>query len=129
MERKHRNQMTSTEIKYVEALVHAITEWDLATEHAEERMREKNVSKSDVVSTLRYGAVIEVKNNGRVLMRARATNGKMKDTCVVVDINARAVVTVWRNFGADNHKTLIQSEYTWTADIVTFMRTQCRANA
>ena len=59
MQRKHRSQMTTEEIKYAETLVHSITEWNFAVDHIMDRMAEKNIKKQDAVNTLRYQQALD----------------------------------------------------------------------
>jgi hypothetical protein len=120
LERKHRTAMSPAEIEYSETLVHGITEWNLMTHHAAERMEQKHIAKQSVVDTLKYGAVIEVNSLGRILIRLM--KGKMKGTCVVVSPKDKSVVTVWYNRGNDNHATVDMSQYGWDVDVITFLR-------
>jgi hypothetical protein len=119
MERKHREQMSPAEIEYSESLVHGITDWNLMTHHAAERMAEKHIAKQDVVNTLKYGAVIEVTSLGRIVVRLM--KGKMKGTCAVVSPKDKTVVTVWYNRGSDNHSTIDMSQYGWDVNVITFL--------
>lgn len=120
MERKHRIEMSKTEIVFAETLVRSINEWNFATDHAMERMEQKGVAKQDVLNTLKYGEVIEVNSYGRVVLRLTL---KGKGACiVVVGLRDRALVTTWFNRATDNHKTLNVSEYGWKVNVIEFLR-------
>ena len=120
MERKHRIEMSKSEISFAENLIHSITEWNFATNHAMERMEEKGILKRDVLNTLKYGEVIEVNSYGRVVLRLTL---KGKGACiVVVGLSDRALVTTWFNDSVDNHKTLRLSDYGWKVNTTEYLR-------
>jgi hypothetical protein len=118
--RIHRKQMTAEQIVFTEALVHNMSEWNFAVDHVMQRMLEKKVTKDAAVNTLKYGEVIEVNDNGRVVMRLM--KGMRAGTVVVVSIRDRVLVTAWYNSPKDNHKTLNLSEYTWKLDVITYLK-------
>jgi hypothetical protein len=118
--RIHRKQMTAEQIVFTEALVHNMSEWNFAVDHVMQRMLEKKVTKDAAVNTLKYGEVIEVNDNGRVVMRLM--KGMRAGTVVVVSIRDRVLVTAWYNSPKDNHKTLNLSEYTWKLDVIGYLK-------
>jgi hypothetical protein len=118
--RIHRKQMTAEQIVFTEALVHNMSEWNFAVDHVMQRMLEKKVTKDAAVNTLKYGEVIEVNDNGRVVMRLM--KGLRAGTVVVVSIRDRVLVTAWYNSPKDNHKTLNLSEYTWKLDVIGYLK-------
>jgi hypothetical protein len=120
MQSKHRKQMTLAEIQYTETLVHAITDWRFDNPHLFERMMQKGVSKKDALLALKWGAVIRVQDDGRVLMRLM--NGIRSGVCVVVSLITRTLVTAWFNRPTDHHATLNLSEYTMTQNVVDYLR-------
>lgn len=120
MQSKHRKQMTADEIEYVETLVHAIPAWDFTREHMVERMAQKGVSAKDAAITLKWGAVIRVQDDGRVLLRLM--NGMRKGVCVVASLKDRTLVTAWYNKPTDQHATLDMSEYTLKVNVITYLR-------
>jgi hypothetical protein len=120
MDRKHRIEMSKSEISFAETFIHSITEWNFATDHAMERMEEKGVAKLDVINTLKYGEVVEVNSYGRVVLRLIL---KGKGACiVVVGLRDRALVTTWFNKAVDNHKTLRVSDYGWKVNTTEYLR-------
>jgi hypothetical protein len=112
--------MTAEQIVFTEALVHNMSEWNFAVDHVMQRMLEKKVTKDAAVNTLKYGEVIEVNDNGRVVMRLM--KGLRAGTVVVVSIRDRVLVTAWYNSPKDNHKTLNLSEYTWKLDVIGYLK-------
>ena len=112
--------MSPAEITFAETLVHNMCEWNLATDHVVGRMKQKGIKKDAIVNTLKYGDVIEVADNGRVTLRLM--KGMANGTCVVVSLRDKVVVTCWYNNPKDRHATLDLSDYTMTADVVTFLR-------
>lgn len=120
MNRIHYTQMSKQEIEYTESLIHSVTEWNFAVDHAMDRMAGKGIKKGDVLNALRYGSVIEVNDKGRVVMRLM--KGMMKGTCAVVSVRDRVLVTCWFNKGRDNHSTLDKSEYTWRVNVIEYLR-------
>ena len=121
MQRIHRKQMSQEQIVYVETLVHNITEWNFATDHAMLEAAKDGIKKDALVNTLRYGDVIEVNDKGRVVMRLMT--GMMKGTVTVVSLRDRCLVTAWRNKGSDCHSTLRLSDYTWNVNVIEYLRT------
>ena len=119
MQSKHRKQMTADEIQYAETLVHAIDGWDFTDDHMLLRMEQKGVSKKDAAITLKWGAVIRVQNDGRILLRLMT--GMRKGVCVVAHIPSRTLVTAWFNNPKDQHATLDMSEYTWRVNVVEYL--------
>ena len=120
MQSKHRKQMSPTEILFTETLVHAIDGWDFTNDHMLTRMAQKGVSKKDAAITLKWGEVIRVQDDGRVLLRLMT--GLRKGVCVVASLRDKRLVTAWYNHPKDNHKTLDMSEYTWRVDVVAYLR-------
>jgi hypothetical protein len=120
MQSKHRKQMTAAEIQYTESLVHGIDTWCFDNDHLLARMEQKGVSKKDAAITLRWGAIIRVQDDGRVLLRLM--NGMRKGVCVVVSLKDFTLVTAWYNKPTDQHTTLDMSEYTWKVNVIEYLR-------
>ena len=120
MEAKHRTQMSAVEIQYAETLVHSIDGWGLENDHLIARMTAKGVSKRDVAITAKWGEVIEVKSNGRIVLRLMT--GMRKGVVIVVSLHDRMLVTAWYNKPCDNHKTLDLSAYTWKVNVIEYLR-------
>lgn len=116
MERKHVKQMSPVERAIVETLVHNTLDWSSKTFYLVGRMNERRITRADALQCLRYGNVVELQNVGRVVMRDRT------GVCVVADIPARHVVTVWYNAPDDNHYTLDNRLYQWHVDAVSFVQ-------
>ena len=120
MEAKHRKQMSAEEIQYAETLVHSIDGWGLTNDHLLARMAQKGVSKKDVAITAKWGEVIEVKSNGRIVLRLM--NGMRQGVVVVLSLSDRMVVTAWYNKPQDAHNTLDLSAYTWRVNVIEYLR-------
>ena len=119
MQSKHRKQMSPAEIRYTETLVHGMTGWRFERDHMALRMAQKGVSEKDATLALKWGAVIRVQDDGRVLLR-QVICGKGA-VCVVADLVSRKMVTAWRNDSTDNHATLDMSEYTLKTNVITYL--------
>ena len=79
------------------------------TAHLADRLREKGISKEDVIEALRVGVLIEFHTEAgtrRTLWRNMKTG-----VCVVLDHDERKVVTAWRNDVRDNHLTIDLGKY------------------
>lgn len=120
MQAKHRKQMTAEEIQHTEALVHAIDALDLTDDHAVLRMTQKGVTKKDVAITAKWGEVIAVQSDGRVVMRLMT--GLRKGVVIVIQLASRRLVTAWYNSPTDQHATLRLSEYTWKVNVIEYLR-------
>lgn len=110
--RKHRRQMTLAEIAAIENFVHSLDRglW-IANGHAINRSGERICSDSQLLDVFRFGLVIEVRPDSRILFRA-------DELCVVANIVSRKVCTVWRNSFDDNHSTLRLQNYQWRGSII-----------
>lgn len=126
MERKHRKQMTQSEIRFAESLVHKTDGWNLAVNHTLERMAAKKITKQDLIDTLRFGEVIEVNSLGRLVLRLRLklTPTMKRGTCVVISVTNRVVVTAWFNSEKDHHATLDLSEYRWNVKVIEYLKSK-----
>lgn len=114
--RKHRKQMTSTEIEYTETLVHGIMDWrsDVCRGHLIRRGR--NFTHEQMVNACRTGRVIEVNSLGRVLMRDNL------GMCVVVSVKDRVIFTAYANHPNDNHEGQSMDIYTFRVDVISYLR-------
>ena len=118
MQSKHRKQMNEAEIQFAETLIHAMDGWRIESDHMNERMTQKGVSAKDATVALKWGKIIRVQDNGRVLLRQVISGSAV---CVVADLVDRKLVTAWRNDAADNHATLDLSEYTLKTNVITYL--------
>lgn len=78
------------------------------TDHACERMLEKGIRDQHVVHAIAHGTLITFDYSGKlksVLLRDRF------GTCVVVCLNFRNIMTVYKNRADDHHKTLDRTQY------------------
>jgi hypothetical protein len=126
MERKHRKQMTQSEIRFAESFVRKTDGWNLAENHTLERMAQKQITKQDLIDTLRFGEVIEVNSLGRLVLRLRLklTPTMKRGTCVVISVTNKVVVTAWFNSEKDHHATLDLSEYRWNVKVVDYLKSK-----
>ncbi len=113
--RKHRNQMSPSEILAIEQLVHAQDKWTVG-KHARKRMDTKDIPITQVMDVLRTGYVIELNNSNDLCAALRKDFGECA-ICVVVSLATRWVVTAWKNEQHDIHDTLDISKYKWDIDI------------
>lgn len=115
--RRHRKQMSASEIEAVETVVHSQprSAWVFGP-HAYTKMLAKDVSHDEVLETLRDGRVIEA-NVNRDLCVVFRKEFKTTAVCVVVALKNRWIVTVWRNPNRDNHETLDIEKYNWNTNL------------
>lgn len=124
MLRKHRDQMSDTEIEFVEYLLYAMSGWetDGALRHAARRGREdgrrdtRQVTRTEILRAIQTGRIIEVNSFARVLIR------DAKGVVVCVSLPDRVVITTWKCDVNDTHKTLDRSIYRWKVDVVDYIR-------
>ena len=113
--RKHRNQMSTEEIACVEALVHSQSRW-VVGKHAKGRMARKGITVTQVFETLGEGQVVEINRNNDLCALFRKDYGGHA-VCVVVSLQTRWVVTMWKNAVWDTHSTLDKDNYCWDVDV------------
>jgi hypothetical protein len=87
-------------------------------DHAFKRMLEKGVSLCDALECLHYGYVVELKANGRVVMRHDAEG--QDAVCIVFAVRDRAFVTGWKNYKGNVRKADL-SPYQWNVDSISFI--------
>jgi hypothetical protein len=118
--RKHQSQMTQAEQQALLSAVRVRVPGIGFGPHAEDRMREKRITRDEVIRALSYGKVIEAHNNRpselRVLVRGKVGG---KAVCAVVSLTTNQIVTTYRNDWNDNHgQANVDAAYTWKADLV-----------
>ena len=83
-------------------------------DHAKDRMLEKGVDKRDVDDCLKAFDVIELHQKGwdtRVLLRGKAKDELGRNTCMSLSLITFKIITVYKNYANDNHKTLVKENY------------------
>ena len=83
-------------------------------DHAKDRMLEKGVDKRDVDDCLKAFDVIELHQKGwdtRVLLRGKAKDELGRNTCMSLSLITFKIITVYKNYANDNHKTLVRENY------------------
>lgn len=120
MQRKHRKQMTVAEIKAVESLLRSVTSW-VSKGHYETRSRERSITRLEVYRAIATGAVIEAKDDSRLVVRGA------DGVCVVCEIPTHRVITAWYNAPDDQHWTLDLSQYRWQVNL-TQWSAQCKTS-
>jgi hypothetical protein len=123
---KHRRQMSPAEIRFAETTVHAVDTWCFDNDHLLQRMQQKQISKKDAVLAAKYGEVIRVQDDGRVVMRLmRPTQPFATDkvgTVVCVSLLDKTIVTAWHNDPKDNHMSAGLDAYTWQVNVIEYLR-------
>ena len=92
--------------------------------HSMDRVRQKHITKSEVLDTVASGKCIEFHIKGespRVLLRKQRWN-QTYDICVVIDILTGTVVTAYTNHTNDEHNTLHTEIYDEDLDVNSIMR-------
>ena len=83
-------------------------------DHAKDRMLEKGVDKRDVDDCLKAFDVIELHQKGwdtRVLLRGKAKDELGRNTCMSLSLITFRIITVYKNYANDNHRTLVKENY------------------
>ena len=84
-------------------------------DHAKDRMLEKGVDERDIGDCLQKGFdVIELHQKGwdtRVLLRGRAKDKLGRNTCMSLSLITFKIITVYKNYENDNHRTLVKENY------------------
>ena len=84
-------------------------------DHAKDRMLEKGVDERDIDDCLQKGFdVIELHQKGwdtRVLLRGRAKDELGRNTCMSLSLVTFRIITVYKNYENDNHRTLVKENY------------------
>jgi len=123
MQRKHRQQMNDQEIAFAEAFAHSLSkDWLEQSTHFVQRTQEKNIDAQSIALALKYGKVIEVKDDARIVLRGNKRTGFDYVAIVVVSITDKVLVTAWRNGVKDDHKTLKRGDYTWRANVIDYIK-------
>ena len=83
-------------------------------DHAKDRMLEKGVDERDIDDCLKAFDVIELNQKGwdtRVLLRGRAKDELGRNTCMSLSLVTFRIITVYKNYANDNHRTLVEENY------------------
>ena len=117
------SQMNWDELLFINPMIEY---WGQDTEqvrfvrHLLDRLRQKHITKEEVLNTITNGKYIElhiVNDSARVLIREQLPN-RAKDVCVVLDIVTGTVVTAYLNDSNDHHKTLREELYDSNLDVI-----------
>ena len=83
-------------------------------DHAKDRMLEKGVDERDIDDCLKSFDGIELHQKGwdtRVLLRGKAKDELGRNTCMSLSLVTFRIITVYKNYANDNHKTLVKENY------------------
>ena len=83
-------------------------------DHAKDRMLEKGVDERDIDDCLKSFDVIELHQKGwdtRVLLRGKAKDELGRNTCMSLSLVTFRIITVYKNYANDNHRTLVEENY------------------
>lgn len=83
-------------------------------DHVKDRMLEKGIDKRDVDNCLQSFDVIELHQKGwdtRVLLRGKAKDELGRNTCMSLSLITFKIITVYKNYANDNHRTLVKENY------------------
>lgn len=84
------------------------------TIHLNQRMNQKNISKNEIIKTLKDNEIIEFhyKNSPRILIRGRNDENGY-NICLVINLQDYTIITAYKNKISDNHKTLNTTRYSY----------------
>ena len=83
-------------------------------DHAKDRMLEKGINERDILDCLKAFDVIELHQKGwdtRILLRGRAKDKLGRNTCMSLSLITFKIITVYKNYSNDNHRTLVRENY------------------
>ena len=108
--RIHRNNLASRTVRELLLEVTAINEWHFSP-HFEDKSKTRrvNLTKEYAYKLIRDSRLIEfhtLRGSRRVLLRHMSTG-----ISIIVDLDAKVIVSVWRNELDDDHKNLDTSKY------------------
>ena len=108
--RIHRNNLASRTVRELLLEVTAINEWHFSP-HFEDKskIRRVNLTKEYAYKLIKDSSLIEfhtLRGSRRVLLRHMSTG-----ISIIVDLDAKVIVSVWRNELDDDHKNLDTSKY------------------
>lgn len=108
--RIHRNNLASRTVRELLLEVTAINEWPFSP-HFEDKSKTRrvNLTKEYAYKLIRDSRLIEfhtLRGSRRVLLRHMSTG-----ISIIVDLDAKVIVSVWRNELDDDHKNLDTSKY------------------
>lgn len=122
--KKHLKQMSKPERSFLYGLIRNESFW-MFTNYSIGRSIERIVSKSDVLSAIKKGSIVEYHNKDgehRILIRGTELVDRKYVVCVVVEPRQHKIVTVYVNEYNDNHATLDWRSYDSKIDIIQSMR-------
>ena len=108
--RIHRNNLASRTVRELLLEVNAISQWHFSP-HFEDKSKTRrvNLTKEYAYKLIKDSKLIEfhtLRGSRRVLLRHMSTG-----ISIIVDLDAKVIVSVWRNELDDDHKNLDTSKY------------------
>ena len=108
--RIHRNNLASRTVRELLLEVNAISQWRFSP-HFEDKSKTRrvNLTREYAYKLIKNSKLIEfhtLKGSRRVLLRHMSTG-----ISIIVDLDAKVIVSVWRNELDDDHKNLDTSRY------------------
>jgi hypothetical protein len=108
--RIHRNNLASSTIRELLREVHTISRWQFSP-HFEDKSKARKVklTREYAYKLIKDSKLIEfhtLKRSRRVLLRNMPTG-----ISIIVDLDAKVIVSVWRNELEDDHRNLDTSRY------------------
>jgi hypothetical protein len=94
------------------------------TYYSYNRQYERDIEDLAVQKAIKYGNIIEFHykdGDSRVLLRG-ATNSEGYSICVVVSLNKKEIITIYKNQITDNHDTLHNEIYNNKIDIMKYIK-------
>lgn len=119
--RKHYSQMTKWEIKRIQDAIN--NSHFTHTEYSLQRTIGRSISELDIQRVIKFGSIIEFHyKDGDLRVLIRGTEKVNHDSvCVVVSINKKHIVTVYKNDCEDNHYTLHKEIYNRSIDLMRYL--------
>ena len=108
--RIHRKHLANSTIKELMVEVQAVRHWNFSPHFAENaKKRNLDITQESAYEIITNGALIEfhtLKRSRRVVLRHMPTG-----MTVVVDLDAKVIVSIWHNKIEDNHFNLDTTQY------------------
>lgn len=122
--RKRYEQMNKKEVRILVSRVKRLYDCKVTlSNHAKERMKERNIKEKDVYRVFRNFNIIEfnVKTQGGITALIRGRD-KGNQICLSIDLSTGSILTVYKNSFKDNHANVNPDLYNANINIDSFLR-------
>lgn len=118
--KKLAKSMTKDEIENIKFIINNMGNRKKFGNHALDMMKQRGIRYCEVREVFKDYEIIEFHRNrsNRVLLRGQNLDKYNNSTCLVLDLNKKKIITVYKNSEEDCHKTLNEYRYYNDKDII-----------